>query len=493
VSTAKFISKFFDVPAGAFMLIAAIFISIVSHFPIVAASNWWADELFSLWASDVSLPFSQAFRERIHPDSHPPLYYSLLYWARMVAWDDPSAIATINVIGILFAAGTALWISMRSDLLGLACAGIAAFLLSGPTQLFASEARGYSLALSITFLASWYVAVLIQDPLRRPNNMALAGVGVVAALVHVYTALFAGSLAAGMLALTLFKGRKNLFWPGLVLGVSTSMVFLAWFSSVAGALTSILWIEFSLRSIYQAVSYVVHVSAGGWLNAMLLAALLMFGVGIKATRQLFLAFGTAFLVFALFPVVVSFHTPIVYGRYWLVGTPALIVVVFFAMRAWVLDALKWPDRRSPAMAALGALVFVCGSTASGFAAGYGIASGKKGWAGAKVVRPLIHSCPDHSIHVASVAIGPFRTFTWGFARMSSAPLALFVDSALESTPPLVAATSPCSVLGWGEHMPGELMKGTDVDILRFMKIAAMTTEVEILRHGQGFVILKRTR
>jgi hypothetical protein len=77
--------------------------------------------------------------------------------------------------------------------------------------------------------------------------------------------------------------------------------------------------------------------------------------------------------------------------------------------------------------------------------------------------------------------------------MSSAPLALFVDSALESTPPLVAATSPCSVLGWGEHMPGELMKGTDVDILRFMKIAAMTTEVEILRHGQGFVILKRTR
>jgi len=114
---------------------------------VSAISGWWFDDLFSLWASEPTLPFTVAFRERILPDSNPPLYFSLLYFVRQRISDDGSAVIAFN-IGAIIAAAAAVYIpSRRAGLCGLAIAGIAAFVLSGPVLYFAPEGRSYVMAL----------------------------------------------------------------------------------------------------------------------------------------------------------------------------------------------------------------------------------------------------------------------------------------------------------------------------------------------------------
>src|SRR5271166_2137385 len=110
---------------------------------VSAVSGWWFDDLFSLWASDRTLPFDVAFSERILPDSNPPLYFSILYFVRQLIPDDGMAIIAVN-IGAMIAAAVAVYIpSRRVGLSGLAIAGIAAFVLSGPVLYFAPEGRSY--------------------------------------------------------------------------------------------------------------------------------------------------------------------------------------------------------------------------------------------------------------------------------------------------------------------------------------------------------------
>src|SRR5690606_3039025 len=99
---------------------------------IYGINGWWLDELFSLWSSDTSLPFREAFTKRIWPDSNPPLYFSALYATRLVIEHDRMAIIALNIAFLLASASAVLLASRKSDMSDVAMVAVAAFVLSGP-------------------------------------------------------------------------------------------------------------------------------------------------------------------------------------------------------------------------------------------------------------------------------------------------------------------------------------------------------------------------
>ena len=182
------------------------------------------------------MSFNIAFNERILPDSNPPLYFSLLYFVRQIIPDDGVAVIALN-IGVIIAAAVAVYVpSQRLGLSGLAIAGIAAFVLSGPVLYFVPEGRSYLTALVIVFVTCWHVALAIISFPPQLTLIRAAILGCLGALTHVYAALFCGSLAAGLLTLALLFRRKELLKPGLALGLSASIVFAIWFGFAHNAI-----------------------------------------------------------------------------------------------------------------------------------------------------------------------------------------------------------------------------------------------------------------
>jgi len=148
--------------------------------------------------------------------------------------------------------------------------------------------------------------------------------GVLAAHTHVYAALLCGGFAAGLLILAHFSNRRDLFRVGLALGLSASTVFVIWQSMSLNSLGRIGSIEFSPGVVYHAARYVQELSIGKLPNVLLLTFLLVFGTLDRATRPFFVSFGVAFALFVLLPIIASVKQPMIVGRYWLVGAPALI-------------------------------------------------------------------------------------------------------------------------------------------------------------------------
>jgi hypothetical protein len=450
------------------------------------------DDLFSLWASDRTLPFNLVFSERILPDSNPPLYFSLLYFFRQIISDDGVAVFVLNICAIVAAAVSVYFPSRHLGLSGLAVAGIAAFVLSGPVLYFATEGRSYVIALSIVFVTSWYAALAIigfPEPLCSTRSLIL---GCLAALTHVYAALFCGSLAAGLLALV-FLGRKELLRPALVLGLSATIVFGLWLSVALDSVENLSWIDFSVRDVLTAALSVKELALGANFEAIIVIALFAFGLLNVSTRSLFTAFCIAFLLFALLPVIASFVQPIIIGRYWQIGAAALPVVVTFAARIWILEGFNTPNSKK-LMAGVAALCFLITSSMLGFANVRHYTALKPIWRGAELVRPLLSHCQQAAVHVYyGNATRPY--IAWpsameGFPKLTGASQKLFVDPQEDSTPWLSAATSSCPILGWAEHA-GALKALDDHELLRLLKVEASPDDVDIVRHVRGFVILKR--
>ena len=476
------------------LLVGASALFVAAEVSINAVNGWWADELASLWASDVSLPFARAFGERILPDSNPPLYYGVLYWVRRLISDDRTAVLALNIAAIIVAAGAVFAASRRAGLSRLAVFGIAAFGLSGPVLVYASEGRSYCLAVAVVFVASWYAALAIKDAHQRPALASFVVLGALAALTHVYAALLCGLLGAGLLTSALFFHRRDLVGPSLALGLSASVILAIWLAVTWGSLPRIGWIEFSPTMVLRAAHDAETLAVGWLVNLLLLIALLAFGIRDRATRPFFITFGIAFTLFILLPGIVSLKQPIIVGRYWLVGAPALTTLATFAVWTWFLAGDRFPKKNYKRLvAASGALLFLCSSSLHGFIAAPSQVARKGIWKGAKIVRPLINECPVGTIHVA-VSAGQFPSpeyFVWGFSKLTGASPSLFVDAKLKSTPDISPAVSPCPVLGWAENN-WEVSQATDADVLQFLRIEASPDQVDVRRHITGVVVLKRT-
>ena len=461
---------------------------------VTAISGWWFDDLYSLWASDPATPFNIAFKERIITDSNPPLYFSLLYFLRQVISDDKTAVIAMNV-GAIIAAGIAVYIpSRRVGLNGLAIAGIAAFALSGPVLYFGPEGRSYVMALSIAFVASWYAAMAIAGFPEQLTLKRAVALGCLAALTHVYAALFCGSLAAGLLVLAGFGGRREFVKPALALGLSASVVFGIWLSIAFETRANIDWIVLSTRNVLNAALSVKQLAVGSNWQLFILMAIFIFGLFNRRSRPLFIVFCVCFLLFALLPIIVSFVQPIIRNRYWQIGGAALPVLAVFAARLWILEGLRTPSRLS--LTAGGAALFFLGASCLlGFANATHYMPSKPFWRGADIVRPLLARCEGSSVHVyyenPSVPFVSFPWEMWDFQKLTGAPSSLFKDPRESATPFLKATASSCPVLGWAEDSL-DWQKLSDAKLLKLLKIEASMDEVTILRQKTGFVILKRS-
>ena len=271
---------------------------------VSAISGWWFDDLFSLWASEPTLPFGVMLRERILTDSNPPLYFSLLYFVRHAIPDDGIAVIAVNIGAIAVAAAAIYLPSRRAGVSGLAIAGLSAFVLSGPVLYFAPEGRSYVMALSIVFVASWYTALVMSGfPALTLKSATI--LGCLAAITHVYAALFCGSIAAGLLAVGFLYKRKDLLKPGLALGLSASVVFAIWLSIAFDAVRNIAWIQFSVRDVLNAALSVKEIALGANVLAAVLLVIFLYGLLNRKSRPLFLVFSIAFLLFALLPIITS--------------------------------------------------------------------------------------------------------------------------------------------------------------------------------------------
>jgi hypothetical protein len=469
-----------------FVLLYATVVFSLETRSILPVNGWWLDELWSLWATDPSLFFADAFAHRIVYDTTPPLYYVALFWVRRLIADEQSAVIVLNFGAMVVLFATMIVACRKSKMVEWALLAMAVFLCSGPVLRYVIEGRSYLMALALAFAASWSCALAIETPHRRHNLTMFTIIGVLAGLTHVYAALFCCCLAAGLVALSYtFDRRRDLLRPALALGLSAGFVILAFSAWALDRVSQANWIELSYRSILGAYWYVRNLALGSRLATIFFIVFFVTGLTVRSARPVAAAFGVAWALFVLIPLLVSRAQPIIVGRYWLIGAPSLIVYMVFLMRAFFSLGNEAGRFRLYWGGCLASLLFLAFIDANGYFQARTITSEKPIWRGAQMVSPLLHSCLVASVHV--------NDFVSLFAIAARVPEELFVDANSSKAELPNSSNSACSVLGWAEHLdPGEGSNESKEELLHMLKIDAAPLAVDIRRHRSGFVVMKRT-
>ena len=351
------------------------------------------------------------------------------------------------------------------------------------------------MALSASFVASWYSALAIEVREKRPNLLSFGVVAAIAALVHLYAALTCGCLAAGLTALAVFAKRKDLLAPGLTLGISAFAITALSLPFLINTVDKVRWTELSLQSVLNAYWEIRLLVLGSRLAFLLLICLFTAGLVLPATRPLSVAFGFAFVLFLLLPIFASFKKPMIGARYWLIGTPSIFVFVSFLTRAFLKQASDGICARVYWVGVVAGLSFLVVTDLSGFSVARAYTAEKPIWRGAAIAAPLLQHCPPGSVHVFTS-----RGFVPGFAFLAHVSEELFSNADAPETAWIDGADSECPVLGWAEHVfyrGNERLKSdfvsraSDEELLQLLKIRAKPAEVRIYRHNTGFVVLRR--
>jgi hypothetical protein len=501
--------------------LAALFVFAFDQQAIGAVNGWWWDELFSLWASDPAQPFTDALSRRILPDSNPPLYYTVLYWTRQFIGDARSAAIFIDLVVLAGAILSVLAFSKKAGALPLGLIASAAFLLSGPVLRYAAETRSYFCAIALTFVVSWLSASAVFIPRRPPAWVSFAVISALSPTIHVYSALMCCCLATGLVLAVWLHRRSDLWRPSLALGIPAGAITFAWlsFARAAGSIGNLEWIQFSLDKVLHAAGEVLLLAypvgldiaaldfslhtAHAPLREVAIAAFptmvapavislsLLFGFSNERLRVASTVFGTCFLLFFLVPVVISFHTPIITGRYWMIGTPATTVVLLFFIGEWIDEARKkqrcWQFSLGTAAVAT---LFVGWTTLQGFGAARAFVVAKPYWDGGALVSSLGRNCGPRSIHVLihfPKSLGPS---SYSYAFVSNMPQDAFVPVFTDGVTSGRADAS-CPVLGWAEHAVHlDVQSATDQELLDLLKLDGRPCDVRILRHRKGYLVLR---
>ncbi len=192
----------------------------------------WIDEAYSLDTARRSL--SGTFRETLHFELQPPLYFSLLnLWLRISPAIEfarlLSTIAVVAAIWVLDRLGRLLDLGRSWALLPLLAALCPAVIWA------ASETRAYALAFLFTSIATYhFIAAWVADADHPRRHAALY---VVFSYLSVMTLYYAGFLLAGQLLAGLFAGRrrKALLAAFAVLAVA----LLPWAPVILGQMASV--------------------------------------------------------------------------------------------------------------------------------------------------------------------------------------------------------------------------------------------------------------
>ena len=466
------------------LLLAPLFlIPFVLEFRSISLVNgWWFDELWSLWASDPSIGFIDAFIKKMSHDTTPPLYYVALFLTRILIADERLAVEIINLT-MVAAACTAICLrSRKASAVGWALVASIAFLYSGPVLRFVIEGRSYLMALAAGFTASWVCALAIGVHDRHPNWIPFLLIGMLAALTHVYAALFCCCLAFGLAVVAYSNPRPDLFRPALALGLSAGIItfiFIAWSIKLIDQTN---WIEFSYQSTFRAYWEVKHLALGSGLALSVFVVLFVVGSIVPSARLLTAAFGLAWGLFALIPLMASFVHPIILARYWMIGAPSLIVFVVFLLKTFfgLAGTTRLHHYHGGCFVCLAFLVL---ADANGYIYARIFTSWKPIWS-LDVVAPLIQKCPMASVHT--------NGYIELFAVAAHVPESVFVDTNSPAVEFLRLGSSQCSVLGWAEHLnDSKVLVASDEELLFLLKIDAVPSDVKILRRSTGFAVTRR--
>ena len=166
---------------------------------LIDATGLWSDELYTVGKS--FQPSFAALLAMLRQDTHPPLYYSLVWlWGH---WLPPTAVG-LRLLSWLFYLAGGLMITLQTGALALErpkrAMGLAALLTfcSPYTVRFAIEGKGYALLVLVVAAAWWFR--------RRQQRWAYGGIVALAALTHYY-GLFLFSAA---LVWDACRGRRGL-------------------------------------------------------------------------------------------------------------------------------------------------------------------------------------------------------------------------------------------------------------------------------------------
>lgn len=200
------------------------------------AEGYWTDELFTLFLVNHHGGLHEVWRRAL-TDTHPPLYYFLLYgWSQVFGLSETalralSAIFCVAAV-LVFAAGTRRTFSLNARLFAAACAAASPFWF-----VQSQNVRNYALCLLVSAVLAT-LAVHARASVRAGSRVSLATVaglvlmGAVGAFSHFYAFLATGILYA-FLILTLRDWRLRIAL--VVAGVAILAGELAYMRLLLGA------------------------------------------------------------------------------------------------------------------------------------------------------------------------------------------------------------------------------------------------------------------
>ena len=464
------------------LLGGALLVLVATQVMMWPLNGLWLDELFTLEATNPALPFTQNYFEHIAPDTNPPLYPVLLRLVRGIVSDGRAA---VMVTASLFLAATMSYIVLTARQAGMLRVGLslaAAFAMCGPVLSFFPEGRAYFLSMCIAFATSWAAGLDIVTGRRETRLVAYAALGALGALSHIFGAIFAGSLGASLVGYGILSRRRDLRDSGLVLGVSASVVFVVWFSTIQGSMGRVSWLEFTVAAVQEAVWYLRTLTIGPAYMLAPLTVLLAYAFWVKQTRPLVIVMGVTFALFAALPLAASFFVPMIVGRYWTVGAPALVLLLVLV--AWTLAQRSGRNARW----AVAATCLVLAATSSfGVSNALTFVMDKPVWRGAPMGESFGKGCPVGSIRLSELMVMN------GVTQITSLPRETFMDASSAGTPDRAVTDITCPVVGWSEHfypVDGSIDAMPDSLLLARLHLTGRPEEVTIIRHRTGYVVFK---
>ncbi|MBS0231910.1 MAG: hypothetical protein JSR99_00305 [Proteobacteria bacterium] len=433
--------------AGIIFVASLIFFIIFEVFA-TAHSEFWTDEAFALWASDPHLPFRDAFFDRILGDTNAPTYFSLLYFAQMLAGDGRTAILILNgFVGAAFFA-LLIWTASRKRLLPIALLAASLFILSALGLTLIPEGRVYETAMLATLNAAFLAAACLERGVSRSDIVLAAVLGVFCSWLHIYAALFCGALGISLVGAGIAGRSRDTTSLGLAMAGGAVVGLAAWiiiaypiFSETA---QHGFWLPFTLASIWGDLWGVKHYSFG-WTPAALIAIVfLLMSYANPATRRLSIVFLVAMVIFIVTPLVVSLHTVIFTARYVFVGVPAFMTMLMFMVRGHLTSGGERIGLNDAAAAIGASFLLIC--VINGPPTAWSHFKSRWDWRGFDVVEPRIPQCAEKQIRI--LVLGRPEGIDY------------LLRGRLE---PIDATTAPirdvsdidCTVYGWAEnYAPG---------------------------------------
>lgn len=414
----------------------------------ISTPSLWVDEAFTARAMGESL-FSYL------TDQYHWLYYTLMKpWTALVGTSE-LAIRFPSVIGAMLAC--ALLVLLAHRLFGSWVALASGLLIAASPFVvkWSQQARGYTLMLALTVLATLLLVLALERGTR--GAWALYGVALAAAVVWHPVGGFLVVPAHLVLA---YQRRERVLPHGLLAGVIVCALALPWAGQIAirsaGEDTAIGWLDFP--SAETATWALLDVSGPTGIG-LLLALLGLGALWLRGDRANAVWLGTwAFAPFVL-SLVVSLSQPVFLDRYLIVATPSFallggIAVVSVARRARPVLAVA-----IAAVAAIG-LVRWYDTGSDGNWRG-------EDWRGA-VAAVLERRSAEDSILVAEWSAAPAARYYGADVVDVSTADSIWVLRWTEEGRPLAAEER--GSLGFGEHMMVESLDfGSRVDAQRWVR------------------------